>query len=412
MKIVKFKYYDEFHCIGAECPDSCCEQWSIIITKREYLNYKKYKCSPRLKNVISNAFIRTRNEEFDSNAAYAQIKLNENRDCPFHDFDGLCMIQKELGEKALSYTCATFPRLHARIGNDALLCACNITCCHVVEMLMNHPESLEITEEEYNYNDRYINSGFTSAGNIRSDWKGYQFFWIIKNAEIDILQNRNFTISERMLILGFFCKKVEDYLENNEGQKIESLYNMILDNDFCKKVADSLKAPQSDTNSASKSINVFTQMNYYVQNSTKIEYTKKHFNQVQESLGIVNTINDDNGIITSYNNEKYFNHIGVFRSIESNRPYILENILLNQAFISSPSNGAFKNFFALAVFYNTLKICIPTFLKENWNDKDLALAFTYAAKMILNTHLADDGAIKSFMRTGSFDLPHAAFLIN
>ncbi len=413
MKIVKFKYYDEFHCVGSECRDSCCKHWSIDLTKREYLNYKKLDCSPELKIVIDTAFERIKNGD---ELQYAKMKLKEDGNCPFHDTDGLCMLQKELGEKALSRTCSVFPRLQAKIGSEVFIFSCNITCPHVIEILMSHPEGLEIVEEEYDGNDKYINKGLYSFPIINSKCKSYPYFWTIKNAETDILQNRNFTVQERLLILGFFCKKVDEYLENEEGQKIESLYNMLLDSEFCKKVADSLKAPQSDDGAAIKSMDIFVRMYDFIVHAETISLLRSLFQQVYEYLNVENgTKKDENGQTKSYfvyNKEKYNDSKELFHKIVSERPYILENILLNQAFMMSPMQDMFKNYFTLVVFYNNLKICVPAFLKEGYTDSDLALAFTYAAKMLLNTHLADRGTVVSFAKTDSLDLPHAAFLIS
>lgn len=417
MQVVKFKYYDEFHCIGSECRDSCCKHWRIGLNKREYLDYKKLKCSPKLKEVIDNAFTRIKDPKSDElKAFYAMMKLKEDGDCPFHDTDGLCMLQKELGESVLSLTCTRFPRLQTTVGSDTYIFACNVTCPHVVELLMSHPEGLEIVEEKYDGKDKTLNKGILSATQTPDDWVGFPYYWTLKNAEIDILQNRNFTIQERLLILGFFCKKADEYLENNEGKKTESLYNMMLDNEFCKKVADSLKAPQSDESAAKKSVDAFCRMCDFIKKVDEVPYIKKLFKEASNDL-ILESISFGNGggnpaYSATYNKNKYFENVAVFRKIEEERPYILENLLLNQAFITTPKNGIFKNYFALIVFYNTLKISVPAFLKEGWTDSDLAIAITYSAKMILNTHLAEGITINSFKETDSFDLPHAAFLIS
>ncbi len=414
MQIVKFKYYDEFHCTGSECRDSCCKHWKIGLNKREYLDYKKMKCSSKLKGVIDSAFTRLKNSS--SERFYAMMKLKEDGDCPFHDTDGLCMLQKELGESVLSLTCTRFPRLQTIVGTDTYIFACSSTCPHVIELLMSHPEGLEIVEEEYDGKDKALNKGVFSATNTPDNWAGFPYYWTLKNAEVDILQNRNFTIQERLLILGFFSKKADEYLENNEGQKIEGLYNMMLDNEFCKKVADSLKAPQSDESAAKKSIDAFYRMCDFIKNVNANPYIKNLFEEVSNDL-ITETVSfaEEDGketVSATYSKEKYFESVNLFRKIEEERPYILENILLNQAFITSPTNGIFKNYFELIVFYNTLKICVPAFLKEGWTDNDLALAFTYSAKMIINTHLAEGVTVNSFKETDSFDLPHAAFLIS
>ncbi|MBD5080490.1 MAG: hypothetical protein HDT44_01840 [Ruminococcaceae bacterium] len=106
------------------------------------------------------------------------------------------------------------------------------------------------------------------------------------------------------------------------------------------------------------------------------------------------------------------NNIIAFREIEEDKGYVFENVLVNMIFVTTPDNGLFKSFFELAIFYNILKISLPAFLKENWNDRDLALAITYSAKMVVNTKMAERVSAKNFIEHDSYDLPHIAFMIS
>lgn len=409
MKVVKFAYYDEFRCIGAECKDSCCKNWGISLTKREYLNYKKMDCTPELKSIIDTAFIRLRIDD----SRYAAMKLKENGDCPFLGEDCLCKIQKEMGADALTFVCNIFPRRIYKVGNEAYIYAGDLTCSHVVEILMNHSEGLALVEEEYKGDNPAIEKDLFSGKIIYSHWEGYAYFWVIRNAQLDILQNRNFTIPERMLILGFFSQKADEYIKDNKGEKISGLANMLLDNEVCKKIADSLKAPQSEESSAAKSVDILSKMKYAAKNgSFSNQKIAEHFEQIAKSIDLRTEITENNDLNSFFDRKKYSESLSVYREIENNRPYIIENLLVNLAFTDDPQQGIWANFFALAIFYNTLKLCIPAFLKENWNGRDLALAITYAAKIVLNTHLADKGALVDFINNDSFDLPHAAFLIS
>lgn len=407
MKVIKFAYYDEFHCIGPECKDSCCKSWSITLTKREYLNYKKMDCSPELKSIIDTAFTRLRIDD----SRYAVMRLKENGDCPFLGEDCLCKIQKEKGAEALTFICSIFPRTICKVGNEAYIYSCNITCSHVIELLINHPEGLALGEEEYKGNDPFIEKGPGFGKIIKDDWNGYPYFWAIKGAQIDILQNRNFTIPERMLILGFFSQKANEYIKDNKGEKISELANILLDNEMCKKIADSLKTPQSEEGAATKSVDILLKMITAVQSDSFSSKTTECFEQIAKSIDLRTEETENNDLNFFFDRQKYSESLSVYRKIENNRPYIVENLLVNLAFTDDPQQGIWANFFVLAVFYNTLKLCIPAYLKEDWNDRDLALAITYAAKIVLNTHLAEKGTSVDFMNNDSFDLPHAAFLI-
>ena len=209
MKVIKFAYYDEFHCTGPDCLDSCCRDWTITLTKREYLNYKKMDCSPELKSIMNTAFKRVKE---DNDLKYAAMKFSEDGRCPFLGEDCLCKIQKEKGEEALTLVCSVFPRQIAQVG-DVYIFGCSLTCSHTIELLMEHPEGLAVIEEEYTGKNKLIENNLFSGSIIDTNGEAFSYFWDIKNAQLDILQNRNFTISERMLILGFFSQKADKYIK-------------------------------------------------------------------------------------------------------------------------------------------------------------------------------------------------------
>jgi len=404
--VVKFKYYDEFHCIGPDCTDSCCKEWQINLTKREYLDYKKMKCSSELRGIIDGAFKRIK-EGTDSQ--YAKMKIGDDGKCPFLGEDSLCKLQKELGESALSLTCSVFPRIISLVGSDTVMQSCTATCSHVVELLMRHPEGLEIIEEEYNGNDSLINKRFSSGPVISSNIKEYPYFWNIINAKVDILQNRSFTIPERLLILGYFCQKADEYIKNDIMEKIPGLADMLLDNELCRKIADSLKPPYSEGRIASDSLNNFINM-YEFMRTDSSEYLLNLFKRVYERLEC-DMIPWDGGVKCRFNVSEYLKLCETFRNMENERSYIVENLLVNLVFLYHPNRGMWGNYFDMAVFYNIMKICVPVFLPENYNDRDLALAFTYAVKMVLNTNLSYTVTYKDFIMRNQFTLPYAAFLI-
>lgn len=415
MKLLKFAYVDEFSCIGPECTDSCCKYWSIIISKREYLDYKKMDCSPKLRRAMEGAFHRLPNE---TDLQYAQMRVKENGNCPFLDKDSLCMLQKEKGEEALSYTCSIFPRLYKCIGNKAVTLSLSPTCCHVTEILMKYPEGLQLVETEYNGENRYVNQGKYSSPNIPDSWKGYSYYWSILNGELDIMQNRNFTVPERMLILGYFCQKTEEYIKDNVMGKILALSDMLLDNELCRKIVDSLTPTQSYDSAAAKSVDILHRM-YQRICTGKNAHSIESFNQVMSSINFnaeeVTSVDENGKSHVSYNitldRGQYDRHLEIYRKLENERSYIIENLLVNLIFSQNMTEGIWVNYFSFAVFYNMLKICVPPFLPENYDDKALANAITQAVKMVLNTNLASKGTLADFEINNTHTLPYAAFLI-
>ena len=72
------KYYNEFKCIGSDCPETCCQGWKISIDKDTFNKYQKLD-NVNLKNK-SDKFVKKLPKEVKG--FYAQINMN-NGTCPF-----------------------------------------------------------------------------------------------------------------------------------------------------------------------------------------------------------------------------------------------------------------------------------------------------------------------------------------
>lgn len=413
MKTVKFAYLDEFHCAGAECGDSCCKHWAITLSKKEYSDYLDTACSPKLKSVINSAFfpVRSGNE-----LCFAAVKLKENGDCPFLDTDSLCMLQKELGEKALCHTCRIFPRLYYKVGEEAYVGLCSLNCSRTAELLINHPEGLLITEDEYDGGSEYINGGIFSGDSTPSSWEGLPYYRNIRETQLSILQNRSFTLPERMLLLGYYSMKADKYVKR-APENLVPLSEMMSDGELCRTIANSLKTSQSEESAADKNVAIISKMyDRSIQIKNISRFACEQLEIVARRIGLqkkeLMVEGGKKKIATGYSREEYLELLSRYRELEASRPYIIENVLVNIVFSQALHKGLWANFFSLAVFYSCLKICVPSFLEESYTDKELALAISRTSKLAINTGLIQNGTLLDFLDNRSYDLPHAAFLIS
>lgn len=101
MKIRTPEYYPKFKCLASRCPDSCCQAWAVDIDESTAQYYRSLPgaLGDRLRVCLKE-------EQWGT-----VLALEENGRCPMWRGDGLCRIQAELGEDALSRVCKTFPRL-------------------------------------------------------------------------------------------------------------------------------------------------------------------------------------------------------------------------------------------------------------------------------------------------------------
>lgn len=104
------KLGSDFQCVAEKCALSCCVGWNVALDKETYRQYKKD--ADLAQNVTKKVHGISR-----SSQAFGTIKRNAGGECSMLTPEGLCSVQKSLGEKALSKTCGTFPRENVHFHN-------------------------------------------------------------------------------------------------------------------------------------------------------------------------------------------------------------------------------------------------------------------------------------------------------
>ena len=100
-------YFEDFCCIAAACPDSCCKEWDVLVDDTTAASYLPMP-GPLGEDIRSHL---RQDEEGDWYFA-----IREGR-CPMWRQDGLCHIQAQAGHDALCRTCRDFPRLTHDYGD-------------------------------------------------------------------------------------------------------------------------------------------------------------------------------------------------------------------------------------------------------------------------------------------------------
>ncbi len=105
MNITKPDYFDSFHCLAGDCPDTCCANWEVVIDRDSKAFYDTVP--GQLGQQLRDSMI-----SIDDDVCFG---LN-NGFCHLLQPDGLCRIQRELGAERLCKICATYPRFSTEIG--------------------------------------------------------------------------------------------------------------------------------------------------------------------------------------------------------------------------------------------------------------------------------------------------------
>lgn len=227
-KSLRMDYYDNFRCVGNECEDHCCKDWSITIDKKTYIKYKKIQNSEFKNKLVNNI---GRNRQSKSDLDYAKIKLVDNK-CPMLSEEGLCEVYMNIGEENMCYTCKTYPRSY-NLVDDTIETPLTISCIEVARNILLRENPIE-----FNLDIKELDVGniIKEVDTVKYKNLTQKYFNEIRMFSIGLIQNRRFNIEERLSILGLFIKSISDAKEDiiietiqkyNENIRNGAFYNLL-----------------------------------------------------------------------------------------------------------------------------------------------------------------------------------------
>ena len=311
MKVNTFlpKYMIEFKCVSSSCTDSCCAGWDINIDEDTYNKYEN--STGELKGLLDRKFIKNEDEYDSFNYGFMVLK-DENR-CPFLNSNMLCDIHGGDGQENLCITCKSYPRVFNIVDNvyeKSGLPSCMEICTRAFlnKDKMEFVESKEDIEEKNIEIRRIIDSeAFEGTESL------LQYFWDIRVISINIMQDRNFSIEERLNILKNFYNQIDRIYNSGEFDNIEELLE-----DFNNEDIDcgELKGV------------VFKEKNEFYISLAEDELVTKI-----RSVRLRSCVKEYKaGILKQNNIVKYLEEIPkYFNELEENS-YVFENYIVNQIF--------------------------------------------------------------------------------
>ena len=192
------QYVNKFKCDGSKCDAHCCQtSWNIFIdeeTRQQYAQLDPQKILSHLK--------------FHSDKGEYFIDFGTEKYCPFLTEKKLCRLQLEHGEKFLSKTCATYPRITNHFGyflERTLILSCPVAAELV---LFEHEpmafEFVEASEKVHSLDGKIFVQRNESTRELR------EHLIEIQAAMISILQERTLSIDQRLIVLGFFSDRLAE----------------------------------------------------------------------------------------------------------------------------------------------------------------------------------------------------------
>ena len=196
MKIYYPMYYKQFHCIAADCPDSCCKEWIVDVDAQSAACYRALPgdLGARLRDVLADT----------EDGAVMTI---ENGRCPMWRQDSLCRIQAELGHDALCKTCREYPRLQHDFG-DFLELGLELSCPEAARLILTSP--WEMVSEEVD--------GHTPA---EYDPDIMELLLSSRRDAIVLLADTRFSPAQRLAILLLYAHDIQGQIDGGDPAPLD-----------------------------------------------------------------------------------------------------------------------------------------------------------------------------------------------
>jgi len=353
--ILQPRYLSGFSCIGSACGDSCCEGWSVSVDKKTYLKYR-HAADAELAPLFDKHIKRVRDGKLKSDASYAKVGMVGGK-CPFLNGENLCSVQAALGHDYLSDVCAIYPRLYKMA--DKKLERCGTTSCPEIARLALSDEGgigFETVEESAEVGRIPARASAFDSQQVKFAARPAKFFWDIRMFCLTFLQNRGYTLGQRLIILGILYKKID---ELDKAGNVEGI-PAVLEN-FGSAIEDGALRPELDK----------VENNFLIQLRIAKELTdkrlgmglvanKKYLQCVMETLVGLDIVE---GLPADAPLKKYISNREIYVSAYMReKGYVLENFVINEFFMRQMPFGAFESvldsYLYLCVTYGMVKLHI------------------------------------------------------
>ncbi|QED49595.1 flagellin lysine-N-methylase [Cytobacillus dafuensis] len=341
------QYVREFSCIGSACEDSCCAGWRVNIDEATYKKYKKTQ-DKELKPLFEKNIIRNRSNP--SSVNFAKIKMRDGGRCSFLSEENLCKVQLNLGEDFLSNTCAIYPRTLNKI-NGVVEKSLTMSCPEAARLALLNPNGMEFDEaEELNTHGFILKELDTSNPKLMN--KPIKYFWELRIFTIQVLQDRTYSLNERLIFLGLFFRKVQEAVDHGKLDSFQDIiahYATMLANGGAKSDLSNVQTHLAIQMELCKEL-----LDYRVAHGIGSERYKKCLSETLQGIEYTNEA-DVEEIAERYKEafEEYF------MPLMSEHEYILENYLVNYVFKNIFPFGnktMFDDYVMLILHYSIIKL--------------------------------------------------------
>ena len=199
MRYLKPHYYDKFVCTAADCPDTCCAGWQIMIDEDSLDRYGKEpgEFGKRLRNSI----------DWEEECFY-----QNNSRCAFLNDKNLCDLYKELGPDALCDTCRMYPR-HTEEYEGLRELSLSLSCPEAARIMLSCKDPVRFLEEETEEEDDFEEFDFMMFSQLEDT----------RDVLFSVIQDRKIPLTLRMAVSEQLAQSYQICMEERREFDIDEL---------------------------------------------------------------------------------------------------------------------------------------------------------------------------------------------
>lgn len=193
-------YFDTFRCVAAECTDTCCAGWAIMIDEESLERYAN------LEGAFGN---RVKNSINWKEGSFHQCEKR----CVFLNEDNLCDMHMMGGEQMLCDTCRNYPR-HMEEYEGLREGSLSLSCIEAAKIILGCQEPVRfITLEDDELDEEYEDFDFLLFTKLMD----------ARDVVLKVLQDRTLDIMSRMGIVLKLSQEIQEAIDKEEYYKIDDL---------------------------------------------------------------------------------------------------------------------------------------------------------------------------------------------
>ncbi|WP_018249175.1 flagellin lysine-N-methylase [Orenia marismortui] len=340
-------YMKKFKCIASNCEESCCKGWRVLVDQDSYQLYQQIEDEGLKKTINNNIKI---NKSDENNSSYAYIKLKEDNSCPFLTKDELCNIHLKKGENYLCDTCAIYPRTTINLVDNILEVSATMSCPEIRRLALLNKSGIKFEYVNDYLFDRNVNINFNTEKIKDNNPKKY--FKEIRSLSIGLLQNREYSLKERLIFLGIICNSLEKNIQNDKVEDISEVidyYKMLNKNKFNFDISKISSKEDIQIQILNKIINM--KINNNINNN--------YFSKLKEAIKGITIAGESLEESVNRYRESYRVYYKLFMQ---QHEYLLENYLVNYIFKNLFPLGSDKSLFdeyvLFIIHYSIIKMLL------------------------------------------------------